>query len=574
MIKRRLFKPATITASGTKQKFIWQAVLVMVILSAGAGFTWMISRNEDERMREEKLIQVRMLAKTINWEIVQTLTGSEADLESAGYRQLKNQLSMLCAVNPYCRFLYLMGQRQDGMIFFLVDSEPPDSKDYSPPGQVYYEASDDVRRVFTSEREVIVGPTTDRWGTWINALIPKTIQHNEKSVTVVAGMDIDIRNWRKEIASRSLVPVLITLLLEALVIFVFVLQWRTERAKQRIAESEARLAGSESKYRSVVENIQDVFYRVNADNIITMASPSAARLFGYDSTDELIGKDPAVLWADPDKCDAMRNELKGAGRVREWEIEARRRDGALLILAATLHLIRDEQGNPAGYEGICHDITDRRRAEEALHESTARLHMALEGTKAGLWDWNVQTGQTVFNERWAEIVGYSLKELEPTSIQTWIDRCHPEDLEKSNKLLEKHFSRESEYYDCEVRMKHKEGTWIWVHDRGKVVEWDQNGNPVRMIGTHIDISKRKNSEAEREMLLYELKNAFENIKTLRGLLPICASCKKVRNDKGYWEQIEIYIEERSDAEFSHGLCPECAKKLYPEFYDQDGNRKE
>lgn len=661
----------------------------------------MIRNNEDERMREEKLIQIRMLTKTINWEVVQTLTGSEADLASAGYRQLKDQLSMLCAVNPYCRFLYLMGQRQDGTIFFFVDSEPPDSKDYSPPGQIYYEASDAVRRVFDSGKETIVGPTTDRWGTWINALAPWTAPHNEKFVTVVVGMDIDIRNWNREIVLRSLVPVVITLMLEVLIIFFFILQWRTERAKQRIADSEARLTVSESKYRSVVENIQDIFYRVDANNIITMASPSAASIFGYDSADELVGRDTAVFWANPDQCSDMRTELNRAGEVREWEIEARRRDGTLLILAATVHLIRDEQGNPAGYEGICRNITDRKqaesalkkseekyrllienshdviytisadgvfifvspawtallghpvdrvvgqpfqqfvhpddvpacmaflksvietgqrqegvvyrirhidgswywhtssavplrdesgtiigfegicrditqrkRAEEALRENRARLHMALEGSKAGLWDWNIKTGETVFNDRWAEIVGCTLKELGPTSIRTWIDLCHPDDLKKSNMLLEKHFSKESDYYDCEARMKHKDGRWVWIHDRGKVVEWDKDGRPVRMIGTHVDITGRKNAETERERLMLELKNAFESIKTLRGLLPICASCKKIRNDKGYWEQIETYIRERSDAEFSHGICPECAKKIYPEFYDENGNRIE
>ena len=98
----------------------------------------------------------------------------------------------------------------------------------------------------------------------------------------------------------------------------------------------------------------------------------------------------------------------------------------------------------------------------------------------------------------------------------------------------------------------------------------RNGEGV-IIGaleTLEDITERKQAEAEREKLILELQEAISKIKTLSGLLPICASCKKIRNDQGYWEQIEIYIREHSEAEFSHGICPECAKELYPEYTRQ------
>lgn len=84
-----------------------------------------------------------------------------------------------------------------------------------------------------------------------------------------------------------------------------------------------------------------------------------------------------------------------------------------------------------------------------------------------------------------------------------------------------------------------------------------------------DISERKKHEREREELILKLENALSEIKTLKGILPICASCKKIRDDEGYWKQIESYISEHSEAEFSHGICPECARKLYPEAFDED-----
>lgn len=148
------------------------------------------------------------------------------------------------------------------------------------------------------------------------------------------------------------------------------------------------------------------------------------------------------------------------------------------------------------WNGFASDVTERKMAEVTLQESRLRLEMALKGANAGMWDWNVQTGETVFNERWAEIVGYSLQELEPISIQTWVDLCHPDDLKLSDTLLQKHFAGEAEFYECEVRMRHKDGSWVWVVDRGKVMEWDAEGKPLRMFGTHLNITERKLSEEE------------------------------------------------------------------------------
>ena len=79
-----------------------------------------------------------------------------------------------------------------------------------------------------------------------------------------------------------------------------------------------------------------------------------------------------------------------------------------------------------------------------------------------------------------------------------------------------------------------------------------------------DITERKTGEADREKLILEIKEAISKVKQLSGFIPICASCKKIRDDKGYWEQVEVYIRDHSEAEFSHGICPDCMKKLYPD----------
>lgn len=118
----------------------------------------------------------------------------------------------------------------------------------------------------------------------------------------------------------------------------------------------------------------------------------------------------------------------------------------------------------------------------------------INGSNLATWEWNVQTGETVFNERWAEIVGYTLEELQPISIDTWIRLSNPDDLIQSDQLLQCHFAGQSPFYDFESRMRHNNGTWIWVHDRGQVVEWTVDGKPLWMFGTHTDISDQKKSE--------------------------------------------------------------------------------
>ncbi|GAB6090612.1 response regulator [Spirochaeta dissipatitropha] len=142
------------------------------------------------------------------------------------------------------------------------------------------------------------------------------------------------------------------------------------------------------------------------------------------------------------------------------------------------------------------DVTEKRSALEALQLERTMLTGIIRGTNVGTWEWNVQTGETVFNERWAEIIGYTLEEISPVSIQTWMKFAHPDDLKGSEALLERHFRGELDYYEYESRMLHKNGTWVWVLDRGQVAEWTPDGKPYMMMGTHQDITGRKKAEDE------------------------------------------------------------------------------
>ncbi|MFZ4520919.1 MAG: PAS domain S-box protein [Bacteroidales bacterium] len=171
------------------------------------------------------------------------------------------------------------------------------------------------------------------------------------------------------------------------------------------------------------------------------------------------------------------------------------------------------------------EIGERKKAEEELAIGKQRLDDIIKGTNIGTWEWNVQTGETRFNERWAGIIGYTLDEIAPISIETWMKYAHPDDFKVSGELLGKHFNGELDYYSFESRMKHKDGSWVWVLDRGKVHAWDMDGKPLMMAGTHLDITARKNAEAllhSKMALLEAKKNA-----TLDGVLVVDQDQKRI-----------------------------------------------
>ncbi len=171
-------------------------------------------------------------------------------------------------------------------------------------------------------------------------------------------------------------------------------------------------------------------------------------------------------------------------------------------------VIQDERGKPQ-YMLLAHqDITEDKEVEAGLKNQVKRYKNIIECTQLGTWEWNIKTGETIFNERWANIIGYTLSELEPVSIETWVKYSHPDDLEKSNQLLQDHFAGKTEFYEFEARMKHRNGEWIWVLDRGRVISWDDNGNPEWMAGSHQEITETKRAFEKNRLFIEQAPSAI------------------------------------------------------------------
>jgi diguanylate cyclase (GGDEF)-like protein/PAS domain S-box-containing protein len=194
------------------------------------------------------------------------------------------------------------------------------------------------------------------------------------------------------------------------------------------------------------------------------------------------------------------------------------RDGTEYHIADSCAPIHDLTGAVIGAVLVFRDVTEEYHYRQQLSDKKERLARVLWGTGVGTWEWNIQTGETCFNERWAAMIGYSLAEISPVSIKTWHQFLHPDERQRIEEVLESHFRGETDYYECEFRMRHRAGHWVWVLDRGKVVSWTDNGRPLQMVGTHLDITDRKHAEEKRRLSDERLQSVFRVAPTGIGVV--------------------------------------------------------
>ncbi|WP_050984954.1 PAS domain S-box protein [Thiorhodospira sibirica] len=287
-----------------------------------------------------------------------------------------------------------------------------------------------------------------------------------------------------------------------------------QQANATLKAQQASLRESEERLGILLQTIPDPVWLKDSEGHYLFGNRRLEELFGLPAT-EIIGKTDYdfVDHASAEEFRAHDQSAMASGRpyVKEERVVFAH-DGYEAMFQTIKTPVYDEQGQILGVLGIARDITQLKHVEQelaqhrahlqalveertrALTEERQRLANILEGTRAGTWEWNVQTGQTRCNERWAEIVGYRLAELTPVDFNTWLRFVHPEDWKHAETLLERHFADELNYYECEARMRHRDGHWVWVLVRGKLVCRDADENPLWVAGTLIDITRLKEVE--------------------------------------------------------------------------------
>ncbi|MBI1373083.1 MAG: PAS domain S-box protein [Phycisphaera sp.] len=277
-------------------------------------------------------------------------------------------------------------------------------------------------------------------------------------------------------------------------------------------QTEQNLRESERTLSTLMSNLPGMAYRATADPDmkVLFASEGCIKLTGY-SPEELTGGNVSFTRTiiHPRDRQAVRHRVESAiSSFRPFRLIYRilTRDRRTKWVWEQGQAVYNDAGEVERLDGFITDITERRQAEQALRNSERRLELVLEATSEGVWDWNVKTGEAHYSRRWIESLGYEPEDV-PPHIDFWESIVHPEDRPMVEAALKDHFEGRTPVYQCENRLRMKNGSYRWNLDRGKVVRWDADDKPLRMVGTDTDITARKEAEQTKATLEAELRQA-------------------------------------------------------------------
>ena len=267
------------------------------------------------------------------------------------------------------------------------------------------------------------------------------------------------------------------------------------------------LLDSKTKFQFLSESMSDVVFTVDMNMATTYVSPSIEKMLGFTPAERMIQKLDEQLTPKSQKLifDSLLAELnrekeKGADPDRSvtMELEFYHKDGSIKHLSTYLRGIRNSEGKLTGFYGSHHDITERKKAEEMLMEITGRLRLATSAAKAGVWDWNIQTNEMIWDDRMLELYGLT-HDIFPGGVEAWEQGLHPDDSSKAIEECQVALRGERDF-DTEFRVLRPEGTMIYIKANGIVLR-DEEGKPLRMIGLNTDITERK--QAEQSLRLFK-----------------------------------------------------------------------
>jgi len=281
-----------------------------------------------------------------------------------------------------------------------------------------------------------------------------------------------------------------------------------------------RLVRSEAQFRGLVDSAPDAMVVSDESGRIILVNAQAEALFGYRRA-ELLGRPVEMLL--PERFRAAHGEQRlayaGAPRRRPMgggqEFYALRKDGSEIPVEIGLSPLETEHGTVV--VSTVRDVSERLRQVEALRASEQRWQFALEGAGDGLWDWNLVTNEVFFSRQWKRMLGYDEGDV-AASLDEWDRRVHPDDKPGAYADIQRHVRGETPMYQNEHRLRCKDGSYRWILDRGLIVSRDADGKPLRMIGTHTDITERK--RAEQTIRELSLIDELTGLRNRRGFVTI------------------------------------------------------
>lgn len=266
--------------------------------------------------------------------------------------------------------------------------------------------------------------------------------------------------------------------------------------------------------RKVMESAAVGMTLVGADGRMIYANRAYEAMTGYDP-DELLGKVTGELVFDEDRQNlALRFAQLMRGEVEELRLECRTKckDGSAVWGLVSSSLLRSEQtGDPLYAIVQVINIDRQKRAEEALAQSESRWNYALEAAGQGVWDHDIRTDDMFYSRMWRTMRGIPQGEYVDPAQDAWLSRVHPDDVPRILATVQKQDAGEDGYDTLEYRERHRDGHWVWILSRGKPVEWDDTGQPIRTLGTDTDITRLKNAETQLAEEKERLRVTLESI---------------------------------------------------------------
>jgi PAS domain S-box-containing protein len=338
-----------------------------------------------------------------------------------------------------------------------------------------------------------------------------------------------------------------------------------EMQNEELRQAQLDLEAARDKYTDLYDFAPVGYFTINDKGLILDANLMGATMLGMERG-KLTGQRfyPFIVKDDQDFFFLHRRKLLETKRKQVCELKLSKRDGTVFYAQLESCAVQDEAGNYKAMRTSLSDITERKHADLALIATKQEMESIIKTVPDIIYRLDPQ-GRLTFVSDSVRRYGYEPEELLGTNVMNIV---YAEDKTKTIHRIRERRTGDRSTKSFETRLITKNQTpvsfEVFIISAEGLYSPKKYGQGTFMgtQGIARDITAQKQAEEEREKLHSKLQEAFDNIKTLKGLLPICANCKKIRDDEGYWNQIEIYIRDRSDAEFSHSICPGCAKKLY------------
>lgn len=387
------------SSSVSLRKALVPLFVLGIILSSGWLFVDRLGEHRKGLLTEELLARITVAAKSVERENIKPLTATESDIGTPDYEKLKK---FLITIKIKSRFLYLMTLR-DGQVYFMVDSEPTDSADYSPAGQIYTEIEPEFVQKLQQNKPFIYGPYTDRWGTWNTAVIPLEVTLNGKFPIYFCG-DVDAAGWLQEIHHERFSGISIVLLFSVLVIYFYFMTMKILHINRKLKEEVGLFVGGPSFVMK--------WTLVRDDFKVLYISPNMTLHLGYNTDIFLTQKISFIGIIHPDErakfLQALDTISKQIGTEADLEFRLLHANGSYRWVQAFI-LSKNHQ-YPLSYHGYFTDITDKKGAESALKIITERLISHFNQVPFAVIEWDTDFRVVDWNPAAERIFGYSKEE--------------------------------------------------------------------------------------------------------------------------------------------------------------------